>query len=99
MDHSASRTFFLWFVSIERSTPIFIQQTYKKIHRTKIRRFKETGNRSLLLEKAQRSDVVSGEAKLSEQEQTQLDALKRIQHRLKCAELRYDRLLMVLRDY
>ncbi len=68
-DHSASRTYFLWYVSASRTLELIIKNSYKTIYNIKIRTQKELESRALLLEKTKRLDVISGQAKLSKSDQ------------------------------
>ncbi len=97
-DHSASRTFFLWYVSLERSMALLLGQSHKVLENLKIRAGTEEAARSLLLEKTKRLDVVSGQAKLSESDQRGLAQLNKTLTKLKLAELHVERMLMLIRD-
>ncbi|KAI8924662.1 RNA polymerase III subunit RPC82 helix-turn-helix domain-containing protein [Entophlyctis helioformis] len=98
LDHSASRTFFLWYVSAERTSELLLANAYRTMHRLKLRRIKELGDRSLLIEKTKRSDVLSGEAKLTESDQQKLDHLHAVLKRLSVSEWRVDNMILLLRD-
>ncbi|KAK5667797.1 RNA polymerase III subunit C82 [Batrachochytrium dendrobatidis] len=99
MDHSASRTFFLWYVSIERTCTVLLTNAYKTLHRIKLRRTKELLDRTLLLEKTNRSDVLSGEAQLTTTDQENLAHLNTVLKKLHISEMRIDQMVMLLRDF
>ncbi|KAI8818623.1 RNA polymerase III subunit RPC82 helix-turn-helix domain-containing protein [Fimicolochytrium jonesii] len=99
VDHSAARTFFLWYVSIPKSTRILQQNTYRTLWNVKERREKERDARALLIQKMERSDIVSGEAQLSEAELINVDHLNRVVSQLVMTESRLSRLLMVLEEF
>lgn len=75
-----------------------IQNAYRSLANIKQRRGKELEARARLLEKTQRLDVLSGEAKLTEGDLRSIEKLNTVLSRLKAAEIRLDRMLLILRD-
>nr|KAJ3419163.1 DNA-directed RNA polymerase III subunit RPC3 [Polyrhizophydium stewartii] len=99
VDHSASRTYFLWYTSVERTCSILLSCAYNTSHRLKLRRKKEMADRTHLIEKTKRTDVLSGEAGLSEHDIEKLEELKQVQKQLQFSEWRIDEMVMLLRDF
>ncbi|KAJ3303102.1 DNA-directed RNA polymerase III subunit RPC3 [Kappamyces sp. JEL0829] len=99
IDHSASRTVFLWYVDPARSIDLLLQDIYKTVHRLKEREQFELSKRRFLLQKASRSDIVSGEASLSEGEKTKLAELDHVLMQFSVQLARIDETMMVFRDY
>ncbi|KAJ3295487.1 DNA-directed RNA polymerase III subunit RPC3 [Borealophlyctis nickersoniae] len=97
-DHTAARTYFLWYISIPRTVDYLIQNGYRALANAKQRRAKEVSGRAMLIEKTQRSDVLSGEAKLSEAELKGVEQLNGVIKRLRASEARLDKMLLILRD-
>jgi DNA-directed RNA polymerase III subunit RPC3 len=97
-DHSASRTFFLWYVSFEKTLDLVVKRCYKTLANIKSRVIKETSDRLLLLEKTKRLDVMSGQASLDEADRKGLENLKNVLERLKAAEIRLQFMVLILRD-
>lgn len=69
------------------------------MNKLKIRRQVELERRAIVLQKAQRSDILSGEASLSEADLKNLDGLKRSLKQMNTAMSRIDNMIMLLRDY
>jgi hypothetical protein len=86
-------------VDPKRTNDILIQNSYKTIYRYKLRQEFEIQCRKLLLQKANRSDILSGEAHLSETELKKLEELDQILRQLSIQVMRIDGMLMKLRDY
>jgi hypothetical protein len=64
-----------------------------------LRRQVELERRSIVLKKAQRSDIVSGEAALSEGDVENLKTMERILKQMQASMARIDSIVMLLRDY
>lgn len=94
--HSAAKTIFLWYVDPARSIQILVQDIYKSIDRLRERREREVKKREGLLLKASRSDILSGQAQLSEQEREQLKQLDTTLMMIDVQISRIDEMLMIL---
>ncbi|KAI9089577.1 RNA polymerase III subunit RPC82 helix-turn-helix domain-containing protein [Phlyctochytrium arcticum] len=99
LDHSAARTFFLWYVSIPQTAVLLTEDAYKTLANVKQRREKEIAARARLIEKTQRLDVVAGQAKLSEGELRAVEHLNSVVRQLLVTECRMAHLLMTMKDY
>ena len=95
-DHSASRTYFLWTLQINKTKDMILQNLHKMILNIKTRAKSEQEARKLLIEKTKRLDVISGAAKLSEADNLGLQKLNSILEKLKTAEQRLERMAMIL---
>jgi hypothetical protein len=78
---------------------LIVQDILRTIHRMKEREHFEMSKRKLLLEKASRSDIISGEASLSEMEKSKLEELNLIVTKFNVQLSRLDEILMIFRDY
>ncbi|TPX65594.1 hypothetical protein SpCBS45565_g05058 [Spizellomyces sp. 'palustris'] len=99
LDHSAARTFFLWYVSVPRSATIMIESAYRTLGNLKQRRTKEVAARARLIDKMQRLDVISGDARLSEGELKAVAQLNQVVGQLLCTEVRMSQFLMILEEF
>lgn len=99
IDHSASRTLFLWYADVKKTTEILIQNGIKTMHKLHNRQLYEISRKKLLLQKANRSDIKSGEAKLSDGELKILEELESLKSKLSIQSNRVDLIIMVLRDF
>ena len=90
---------FLYYVDPKRTNDLIIQHSYKVLYRYKWRQRFEEQCRKLLLQKANRSDILSGEASLSEGELMKLEELDPILLGLNTHIARINAMLMTLRDY
>ena len=97
-DHQASRTAFLYYVDIAKSTKIILYNFYKTFQRLRQRLLKEQQDRQVLVAKAERTDVKSGQAHLSTQELDNLKQLKEIEAKIFIQCRRIDDLVFILRD-
>ena len=98
-DHSAARTAYLWFVDLDRTCTLLLQNVYKALNKVKLRRQSELEKRSILLQKTQRTDILAGEAHLSPQELKKLQELESVLKKLHTSQMRLDGLVLKLRDY
>lgn len=89
----------MWYVNIEKSCELIIQRCYKTITRLKIRKEFERQKRKLLLEKANRNDIVSGENSLSEMELANMKELDHVMMQLDTQIESIDSMILALRDY
>ncbi|KAI8894852.1 hypothetical protein BC833DRAFT_623575 [Globomyces pollinis-pini] len=99
LDHSASRTIILWFVDINRTSEILLQNSYKTIHRLKIRHAYQLEKRKVLIEKANRTDILSGVGKLPANDLKLYEILKSECKQLVGQIQRLDQMVMKLRDF
>ncbi|KAJ3153818.1 DNA-directed RNA polymerase III subunit RPC3 [Geranomyces variabilis] len=99
LDHSAARTFFLWYVSIPKSTTQLAQSAYHALANLKRRRATEIEARALLIEKMNRTDIIEGDAQLSESEAAAVENLNRVVDQLIGSEIRMAEMLMVLEEF
>ncbi|KAJ3019632.1 DNA-directed RNA polymerase III subunit RPC3 [Thoreauomyces humboldtii] len=97
MDHSAARTFFLWYVSIPKSTTHFTQNGYKASANLKQRRFAEMARLPKLLEKLARSDIT--DEHLTESELHNKAQLEKTVTRLLISECRIAEMLIALEEF
>ncbi|KAI8999339.1 RNA polymerase III subunit RPC82 helix-turn-helix domain-containing protein [Gaertneriomyces semiglobifer] len=98
-DHSAARTYFLWYVSIPKSASVLVQDAYKTLCNIKERRLVEANARSILIEKTRRLDVISGESQLSEGELSRVAQWQKIVAQMNVCETRIAHFLMVFKDF
>lgn len=99
IDHSASRTMFLWFVDPVRTMQILVQDSYKVMHRLKLRQRSENNSNLLLLEKAKRTDIVKGDAHLAPEELAAIEAVECKERKFQIQLGRMDEMIMILRDF
>ena len=97
-DHQASRTAFLYYVDVQKSKPIILFNIYKALQRLRQRLKKEQSDRQVLVDKSERTDVKSGQARLSEQELDNLKQLKEIEDKIIIQCHRMDMMVFQLRD-
>jgi flagellar motor switch/type III secretory pathway protein FliN len=76
-----------------------VQQAFKTIYRYKLRIDHEKRCRKILLQKASRTDILSGEASLSESEKKKLEELDQISIKLDVQIKRLDAMIQKLCDY
>jgi hypothetical protein len=69
------------------------------MNKLKIRQQVEIDRRSIVLQKAKRSDIISGEAELSELDLNNLDSLNRTLKQMQTSLCRIDDMIILLRDY
>ncbi|TPX61940.1 hypothetical protein PhCBS80983_g00859 [Powellomyces hirtus] len=99
LDHSAARTFFLWYVSIPKSTTQLAQSAYSTLGNLKQRRATEIDARARLIEKMGRSDIVDGSAQLNDAELLAVDNLNRVVATLVGSEVRVAEMVMTLEEF
>ncbi|KXS21643.1 hypothetical protein M427DRAFT_93424 [Gonapodya prolifera JEL478] len=98
-DRSAQKTFFLWFVDLDRardSLRSYIIQTCTKLMQ---RHQHERFTHHLLLEKLEREDVGGDPSKLPESEEATYNVLERSLGMLDAAILRLENMRMILEDF
>ena len=97
-DHQASRTAFLYYIDIRKSTSIMLSNAYKTFYRLRLRFIKEQDFRRVLIVKSNRTDVKTGQAHLSVQELESLEQLRSIEAKIFNQCRRLDDLVFLLRD-
>ncbi|KAI9347949.1 RNA polymerase III subunit RPC82 helix-turn-helix domain-containing protein [Zopfochytrium polystomum] len=99
LDHAPSRTFYLFFVSLQKCVDTLVDESYEVLMRLKLRREKQRQLVAPILEKLQRSDVQENLDILPEGEKQILDGYREVSRRLQISELRITEMLMALRDF
>lgn len=77
---------------------LVIKNSHKTIFNLKRRLKKEMNARQILLDKMKRLDVVSGQAKLTENDHKELLILEKIETKIRISEMRLESMIMILRD-
>lgn len=97
-DRIAIRSTFLWFLDLSHTYITLLSAMYKALANLAERRQAEMANREALIERANRTDVLSGEGRLSERDQRELEELDDILDKITTAELRTELNVFILRD-
>ena len=98
-DYSVTRTSFLWYISIDKTTESLIQSSYKALSNLKIRNESEIELQAVLLNKTKRSDILEGSVALSVYEMEKLQELQKTIRTIHASESRLDKVLILLRDW
>ena len=99
LDHSATRTFFLWFVSYEKTADLLMRNAYETIRHLKLRLLKEESCLAGLIQKSSRTDIRAGEATLSDSEQQKLNELNRVRGQIYNATVDLSNFVMVINEF
>jgi hypothetical protein len=99
LDHAAAKTIFLWYVDVSMTCQILLINAYKTMNNIKHQEKSQYDRFAVLLEKTSRTDVISGEASLSEHETQNLQKFKHILRQLNDSQVRIADMIMLLRDW
>lgn len=97
-DRLALRSNFLWFLEPNHTYITLLSIMYKTLVNLAERRQHEIEKRSAVLERANRTDVMEGTAKLSERDVKELEELDDILDKIATAEMRTELNVFILRD-
>lgn len=97
-DRATSRSFLLWFVSIDKCFEALITDIHRTITNLQQRKNEELVRRSRLLEKLGRIDVLANMELLNEIDKAEVSKMDNIVSRIEIAKDRLDAMLMILRD-
>ncbi|GAN01008.1 RNA polymerase iii subunit rpc82 [Mucor ambiguus] len=98
-DRATSRSFHLWFVSIDKCFDALITEIYRTITNLQQRKNEELVRRSRLLEKLSRIDVLANMQLLNEIDKAEVSKMDTIVSRIEIAKDRLDAMLMIFRDF
>ncbi|CAO0791294.1 unnamed protein product [Mucor circinelloides] len=98
-DRATSRSFHLWFVSIDKCFDELITDIYRTITNLQQRKNEELARRSRLLEKLSRIDVLANMELLNEIDKAEVSKMENVVSRIEIAKDRLDAMLMILRDF
>ncbi|CEP18481.1 hypothetical protein [Parasitella parasitica] len=98
-DRSKSRSFHLWFVSIEKCFTELIADIYHTITNLQQRKNEELLRRSRLLEKLGRIDVLANMELLNEIDKAEVAKMENVVAKIEISKDRLDAMLMILRDF
>ncbi|KAI9595422.1 RNA polymerase III subunit RPC82-domain-containing protein [Syncephalis fuscata] len=96
IDRAPSRTFFLWYVPIEKCYRVLLRNALRTLGNLRQRRHNEREKQAALIAKSERIDVKENANLLSESEHTMLKELRATLYRLGRAELELLRLIVTL---
>ncbi|KAL9550250.1 hypothetical protein MBANPS3_004816 [Mucor bainieri] len=98
-DRATSRSFHLWFVSLDKCFDALIADIYRTLTNLQQRKNEELVRRSRLLEKLSRIDVLANMELLNEIDKAEVGKMDTIVSRIEIAKDRLDAMLMMLRDF
>ncbi|KAI7855028.1 RNA polymerase III subunit RPC82-domain-containing protein [Circinella umbellata] len=98
-DRAPARTFFLWYVPLEKCYQELLVDAYRVILNLQQRKQEELKMRSRLLDKLSREDVRNNMDLLSEADKAELSQLKKVIQRLETSKKRMDDIVMIFRDF
>ncbi|TFY65459.1 hypothetical protein EVG20_g5577 [Dentipellis fragilis] len=99
-DRNPTRTFYLWYVDLQKAYSVLLVNLYKTLHNISMRRQaegEETAVKAVLM-KRQRSDVSQDESLLSRNEREVLQEWESKQMKLTVLETRVEEAVFILRD-
>ncbi|OBZ75626.1 DNA-directed RNA polymerase III subunit RPC3 [Grifola frondosa] len=100
-DRNPTRTFYLWYVDLQKAYSVLLGNMYKTLHNIAIRRQAEEEEPSVkaVLEKRQRSDVSQDEERLlTRNEREILAQWEKKREKLTVVEMRVEEAVFILRD-
>ncbi|KAA1474824.1 hypothetical protein DENSPDRAFT_852553 [Dentipellis sp. KUC8613] len=99
-DRNPTRTFYLWYVDLQKAYSVLLVNLYKTLHNISIRRQTEGKEAAVkaVLEKRQRSDVSQDESLLTRNEREVLQEWETKQMKLTVLEMRVEDAVFILRD-
>ncbi|KAI8642003.1 hypothetical protein BD408DRAFT_345036 [Parasitella parasitica] len=98
-DRTTSRSFHLWFVSIDKCYTELIADIYRTLANLQQRKNEELVQRSRLLEKLGRIDVLANMELLNEIDKAEVAKMENVVARMEISKGRLDAMLMILRDF
>lgn len=98
-DRATSRSFHLWFVSMDKCFDALMTDMHRTITNLQQRKNEELVRRSRLLEKLGRIDVLANMELLNEIDKAEVGKMDDIVSRIEIAKDRLDAMLMILRDF
>ncbi|KAF8636536.1 hypothetical protein AX17_003348 [Amanita inopinata Kibby_2008] len=99
-DRNPTRTFYLWYVDLQKAYSVLLANMYKTLYNIGMRRQgeREAAEVKAVLEKRERIDVSQDESLLSRLERNLLKEWEEKQERLAVLEMRVDEGVFILRD-
>ncbi|KAG1149230.1 hypothetical protein G6F37_004357 [Rhizopus arrhizus] len=98
-DRATSRSFHLWHVPLEKCFEDLLTKAYKIIVNLQQRKVEELQQRSRLLEKINRKDVIANMDLLNEIDKAEVGNMNKIIERIEVSKARLDEMAMILRDF
>ena len=99
-ERNPQRTFFLWFVDVLKCKSWLLDQLYKTLVQLSRRRLYEQSQRTLLLQKSERTDVrEDAVGLLTDWERKELASLQSVQEAITVAETRVVRDVFLLQHF
>lgn len=98
-DRATSRSFHLWHVPLEKCFEDLLTKAYKIIVNLQQRKVEELQQRSRLLEKMNRKDVIANMDLLNEIDKAEVGNMNKIIERIEVSKARLDEMAMILRDF
>ncbi|KAI8148741.1 RNA polymerase III subunit RPC82-domain-containing protein [Fennellomyces sp. T-0311] len=98
-DRAPARTFFLWYVPLEKCYYELLVDAYRVILNLQQRKQEELSMRSRLLDKLNREDVIQNMDLLSEGDKAELAQMQKVIQRLETSKKRMDDIVMIFRDF
>lgn len=99
-DRNPTRTFYLWYVDLNKAYSVILGNLYKSLYNIRMRRRaeREASDVKAVLEKRERSDVSQDESLLSHLERDILKEWEMRQKRLTVLEMRVEETMFILKD-
>ncbi|KAF7983053.1 hypothetical protein HWV62_23943 [Athelia sp. TMB] len=99
-DRNPTRTFYLWYVDLQKAYSVLLGSLYKTLYNISVRRRAEEQEQSLkaVLEKRERSDVSEDESLLTRMERETLQQWEAKKEKLTVLEMRVEEAVFILRD-
>ncbi|KDQ33723.1 hypothetical protein PLEOSDRAFT_1073903 [Pleurotus ostreatus PC15] len=99
-DHNPTRTFYLWYVDLQKAYSVILGQLYKTLYNIGTRREaeQEEPNVKAVLDKMQRSDVAADNSLLSRMEQETLKEWEAKRQKLVILQMRVEEAVFIVKD-
>ncbi|KAI9491779.1 RNA polymerase III subunit RPC82-domain-containing protein [Zychaea mexicana] len=98
-DRAPARTFFLWYVPLEKCYQEVLIDAYRVILNLQQRKREELKIRSRLLDKLSRQDVMENMDLLGDADKAELSQMQKVIQRLETSKKRMDDVVMIFRDF
>lgn len=98
-DRAPGRTFYLWYVPLDKCYHELLVETYRAIGNLQQRKREELKIRNRLLDKLNREDVMNDMSLLGPADQEELKLMEKVLLRIETSKKRLDEMIMILRDF
>ncbi|KAI9483412.1 MAG: hypothetical protein EXX96DRAFT_476829 [Benjaminiella poitrasii] len=98
-DHSTSRSFHLWYVSLDKCFEELLQNVYRTIGNLQQRKEEELARRRRLIDKLSREDVIENMDLLNKIDQAEVAKMDSVVEKIEVSKSRLDDIIMIMRDF